>query len=169
MKAPKDAPKRVVILSDTHGYLPQSAKKVIEQSDVVIHAGDIGSMELFLYLNERKAYCVYGNADPQEIRSLLSEYKYFVINKVKFFMIHDAGNFPYYNRTAIQALKRLKVNVFICGHTHIAKIARNMTWGHLYINPGACGNFGPHTKKTLVTMMVNSGSIDNVQLIELED
>lgn len=159
---------KVAILSDTHGYLPESARKIIESSDIVIHAGDIGSMELLVYLNEKKAYCVAGNADDGEIRGLLGEMKHFKIGKVRFFLVHDAGPFPYYNAAVAQALKRCRVNVLVCGHTHIAKIQKNLTWKHLYVNPGACGNFGPHVKKTMILMDVGA-TINNIQLIELED
>ena len=36
----------VGVISDTHGYLPQSVLKVFQDTDLIIHAGDIGKQGL---------------------------------------------------------------------------------------------------------------------------
>jgi predicted phosphodiesterase len=59
-------------------------------------------------------------------------------------------------------------DVFICGHSHILKIKRDKTLNDmLYLNPGAAGNQGFHSMRTIVRFVIDDGRIDRMEVIEL--
>lgn len=169
MKTARKGILNVAIISDTHGYLPESAKRVLETADIIMHAGDIGSFEIFSYLKSKNAYMVKGNADDPTIQDLLPDHRIITMpDKSKIMLIHDAGPFDTYNAITVQLLRKYHISILVAGHTHIAKIQNSFSWGHLYINPGSCGNFGPHKKKTMVVFKFFN-KIQDLKLIELED
>ena len=58
---------KIGVLSDTHGHLPKEVYEFFKDVDLIIHAGDIGSVDV---LNELQAFkktvAVYGNIDDFE-------------------------------------------------------------------------------------------------------
>ena len=63
--------KKILLISDTHGYIDNVIIKYAKWADEVWHAGDIGSIKI---IDELKKYsflrAVYGNIDDNLIRSL---------------------------------------------------------------------------------------------------
>ncbi len=161
----------IVVLSDTHSYFHKGIGKYIATADEVWHAGDIGSMEVYTKLKKesKKIYAVYGNIDGQEIRQHCPEYIYFTSAGVSVLMLHIAGYPTKYNSRAQQLIQQYSPNVVVCGHSHILKIMPDNMLHHLHINPGACGIYGWHKKKTLVLLDIVEQKIQNVKIVELED
>ena len=58
--------------------------------------------------------------------------------------------------------------LFVCGHSHIAKVKYDKNLDCLHINPGAAGKFGFHTVRTAVRFVIAAGNISDLELIELE-
>ena len=58
----------ISIISDTHGILDKSVEEHLSKSDIIIHAGDVMSIDLIKYLkkNYKKTYIVAGNNDIPE-------------------------------------------------------------------------------------------------------
>ena len=58
----------ISIISDTHGVLDKSVEQYLCKSDIVIHAGDVMSIDLIkkLKTNYKKTYIVAGNNDIPE-------------------------------------------------------------------------------------------------------
>ncbi|MDO7652955.1 MAG: metallophosphatase family protein, partial [Schleiferiaceae bacterium] len=42
----KDKPRRILLMSDTHGHLDASIMEHVKQADEVWHAGDIGNLSV---------------------------------------------------------------------------------------------------------------------------
>jgi predicted phosphodiesterase len=83
-------------------------------------------------------------------------------------MTHIGGVPPGYNTRVKSILKTNKPDIFICGHSHILRIARDAKHDNLlFINPGAAGNHGFHPVKTLIRFDINEKLISNVEVIEL--
>jgi predicted phosphodiesterase len=58
--------------------------------------------------------------------------------------------------------------LFICGHSHILRISRDAALGNmLFVNPGAAGQHGFHTMKTIVRFEIAAKEIRNMEVIEL--
>ncbi len=52
------------IISDTHGRLPQSVSKIFKNTDLIIHAGDIGNPDVIEALGKiAPTRAVRGNVD----------------------------------------------------------------------------------------------------------
>jgi len=70
--------KRILALSDTHGYWDKALIPYIEAADEIWHAGDIGDLGPFLsWCNNKTLRMVWGNIDTINLRTLFSETLYF--------------------------------------------------------------------------------------------
>jgi hypothetical protein len=59
-------------------------------------------------------------------------------------------------------------DIFICGHSHILRVAKDPSLGGmLYLNPGAAGNQGFHHMKTLLRFEITNKEVKNMEVIEL--
>jgi uncharacterized protein len=156
------------LLSDTHGYLPKEVFHHFADVDCILHAGDVGNIELLDELKEFKpTHCVYGNIDGAEIRIVAPEFLSIEIESCKILMMHIGGYPPKYNLISKELIAIHKPHVFICGHSHILKVMPDALNNLLHINPGACGKHGWHKVKTLVKFTVDGASVKNLQVIEL--
>ena len=72
--------KKILVLSDTHGYIDDRIEEYARNSDEAWHAGDFGSLEVLKKL-EKISFLrgVYGNIDNHLIRRDLSEFEIFEI------------------------------------------------------------------------------------------
>lgn len=60
----KDKPRRILLMSDTHGHLDASIMEHVKQADEVWHAGDIGNLSVLDDLMAVKPLrIVHGNID----------------------------------------------------------------------------------------------------------
>ena len=161
--------KKILLLSDTHSFIDDQILKFVKQADEVWHAGDIGNISIMDKLNKiSPAKAVYGNIDNHLIRAEYPENLCFKIEGLKFWITHIGGK-PYnYNKRTYSKLKDEKPDVFICGHSHICKVMMDKRLNTLYINPGAAGKVGFHNVRTLIRFNISSGSIKNLEVIELK-
>ena len=160
--------KKILLLSDTHGYLDKNIMPFIKNADQVWHAGDIGKLNVLETLKASKPIkAVYGNIDSYKIRLVVPEYLYFNCEGLSVLMLHIAGHPGRYGTKAKELIQKHKPNLFVCGHSHILKIMQDKKNGHLHINPGAAGNIGFHNIKTLLRFEIANGKINNIEAIEL--
>lgn len=83
---------KILLLSDTHGYLDPQIDRYIDACDEVWHAGDIGDVRIASWLEERKPLqAVYGNIDGREIRERYPEQQLFQRNGLSIYIIHITG------------------------------------------------------------------------------
>jgi uncharacterized protein len=160
---------KIGLLSDTHGHLPDEVFDHFKDCDEIWHAGDIGSMEV---INKLKAFkflrAVYGNIDDLLVRKMFPENLYFNCESIDILLTHIGGSPPNYNKRTKELLQQYSPQIFICGHSHILKIEKDIKrGGMLFINPGAAGIQGFHKHKTLVKFVLERGQISNLQVIDL--
>lgn len=159
---------KVGLLSDTHSYLDPKVFHYFKDCDEVWHAGDIGSMDLLLQLEDFKPLkAVYGNIDNAEIRAATQENLIWDCAGLKVLMTHIGGYPKRYNPRVRDLIREHKPGLYICGHSHILKIMPDPSNQLLHINPGAAGIHGFHKMKTLVRFSVDAGKIDQMEVIEL--
>jgi predicted phosphodiesterase len=82
-------------------------------------------------------------------------------------MTHIGGYPGHYDRRVKRELADRKPGLFVCGHSHIARVMRDPALGLLHMNPGACGHHGWHTVRSLLRFDIASGKIGSAELIEL--
>lgn len=160
---------RIGLLSDTHSYLDPKVFDHFKACDEIWHAGDIGDAAVADTLEKFKPLkAVYGNIDDKKIQSRFPEDLYWNCEELTVWMTHIGGAPPNYNPRVKKLLKANPPSIFICGHSHILRIKRDATFNNmLYINPGAAGNHGFHTMKTLVRFEIGGKEIKNMEVIEL--
>ena len=160
--------KKILLLSDTHGYIDGHIMKYVNESDEVWHAGDIGSIEVKDTISNCKPLrAVYGNIDAMELRLNYPKDLVFICEGVRVFMTHIGGRPGRYAKGISQKLKSVQPKIFICGHAHILKIQFDKTHQVLFINPGAMGKQGFHKVRTMVRFELSRGEIKNMEVIEV--
>lgn len=161
-----DRPFVAGILSDTHGYLDDRILDHLSQVDEIWHAGDFGDITVSDRLSIIKPLRgVYGNIDGPGIRMVHRELLCFSVAGIKVLMVHIGGKPGSYPSEVRKAILENKPDVFICGHSHIVKVARDGKM--LHINPGAAGRHGFHQVRTMVKLTIENSRIKHLDLIEL--
>jgi hypothetical protein len=159
---------KVGLLSDTHGFIDNAVFKHFKNCDEIWHAGDIGNIEVLDALNKFKpTRAVFGNIDGHVIRSAVPEHLYFDVEGMKVYITHIGGYPNRYNQSVKLFLQQNKVDMFICGHSHILKVMYDPAFKLLHINPGAAGNHGFHHVKTLVRFQIDDGKPKELEVIEM--
>ncbi len=159
---------RILLLSDTHGYLDETILKYASQADEIWHAGDIGSLEVTDQLSASKPLrAVYGNIDNHAIRKEFPEHQRFYCEGMEIWITHIGGYPGRYDRKVQEAIRNNPPNVFICGHSHILKVMHDKKLNVLHMNPGACGKNGFHQVRTMLRFAISGEKISNLEVIEL--
>ncbi len=125
---------RIVIISDTHGYLNSHINNLITEDDYVIHAGDIMDQSIIqeLKISSKKIFAVNGNNDNFES---INDIEYIDTLIGKIIITHGDQHYPDYHTSL-----RNKFNdafLIVYGHTH--KHVIDMNKKPYVVNPGAAG------------------------------
>jgi putative phosphoesterase len=159
---------RIGLLSDTHHYLDETIFKHFEKCDEIWHAGDFGTIAVAEKLREfRPLRAVYGNIDGQDIRTEYPQKLEWVCEDVKVYMTHIGGYPPKYNPTVKKDLFASRPQLFVCGHSHILKVIYDEKLQCLHMNPGAAGNQGWHTLRTIIRFVIDANEMKQCEIIEL--
>ena len=158
---------RIGLLSDTHSYLDPQIFTHFETCDEIWHAGDVGTLAVAEQLRAfRPLRIVSGNIDRESAE--LPPSQRFLLEGLTIWMTHIGGSPPKYNPTVRPTLRENPPNLFVCGHSHILKVARDPTMNNLlFINPGAAGKTGFHLMRTAIRFSLDSGNVLDMQVIEL--
>lgn len=159
---------RIALLSDTHGYMDDRILHHCELVDEIWHAGDVGAVNVIQSLEEIKpTRVVYGNIDGQDIRKIAPLHQRFVLEDVDVWMTHIGGYPPRYEPRVREEMYANPPKLFISGHSHILKVVPDKRLGLLHINPGAAGKHGFHKMRTMVRFSLNTGKIEELEVVEL--
>jgi len=161
--------KKILLLSDTHGYIDEKILAYCTLADEVWHAGDIGSLEVTDEITKWKPVrAVYGNIDDHEVRRVWKLDEIFTVEKVKVWITHIGGYPKKYNPRIKEALGQIKPDLFICGHSHILKVQYDQEHKMLHMNPGAAGIHGFHQIRTMLRFEIEGENIKNLEIIEMK-
>jgi uncharacterized protein len=159
---------KIGLLSDTHSYLDPKVFEYFNECDEVWHAGDIGDAAVVNELEKFKPLrAVFGNIDDQSMQARYQEDFWFTCERLTIWMTHIGGAPPNYNPRIKKILKEKVPDLFICGHSHILRVKKDPANNMLYINPGAAGNHGFHSIKTIIRFEINTKIISKLEVIEL--
>jgi putative phosphoesterase len=146
------------IISDTHGRLPQSVLKVFKNTDLIIHAGDIGDQEIIDALEKiAPTRAVRGNMDMGQWARNLRPIDTITIAHQRLVAIHDVNDLDIHAHSPIY-------HVVIYGHSHRPQVEKQQ--GVLYVNPGSAvqPRFGYPPSVALLEI---KGDAIRAQLIDL--
>ena len=150
---------QIAVLADTHipkraKTLPEMAWKLIGDSDVVIHAGDVLSKPFLDELSgKKKVYAVRGNNDVALTN--LAEVLEFELDGVPIAVIHDSGGKKAREARMRKLFPRARVVVF--GHSHIP--INEDRDGLLLFNPGSPTDRRMQPNYTMGLLSLQNGNV----------
>ena len=161
--------KKILLISDTHGYIDEKIIKYASKVDEIWHAGDIGDISVTDILKKLKPLkAVYGNIDDHNIRAEFPLHNRFMCEKIDVWITHIGGYPKRYNPKILEELKSNSPDLFICGHSHILKVINDKELDLLHINPGAIGKHGLHRVRTMIQFEISGKKIENLSVIEFK-
>jgi uncharacterized protein len=121
----------VGVISDTHGLVREEALRALRGSDVILHAGDIGSPEVLNALQRiAPTHAVRGNNDRDEWGRSLPLTEVIELGTHLVYLLHDIADLDV-DPAAVG------LAAVIYGHSHKPCIEERE--GVLYLNPGSAG------------------------------
>jgi putative phosphoesterase len=159
--------RKIGILSDTHGTMPEDLFDFFKDCDELWHAGDWGNPDLAQKLITFKPLRgVFGNIDGQLIRSTYPEVDIFTCEEMTICMLHIGGYPGRYSPLFKEILKKQRIHIMVCGHSHILKVMYDIKNQLLHLNPGAAGQIGFHQKITAMRLIINGNKPGNLEVWE---
>ncbi len=160
--------KKILLLSDTHGYIDERILSYATQADEVWHAGDIGTTGVSDKIREVKPLkAVFGNIDGAEIRKEFPLHQRFMCEEVDVWITHIGGYPGKYSPAIREKIRSNPPKIFISGHSHILKVMNDKKLGLLHMNPGAVGKQGFHQMRTMLRFTIDGKDIKDLEVIEL--
>ena len=125
------APGVIGVISDTHGLMRPQALDALRGSDLIIHAGDVGSPDVLEALRAMApTYAVRGNVDGGAWAASLPVTELVQAGQVLIHVLHDVAELDFDPGEAGFA-------AVVFGHSHQPLIERR--GGVLFLNPGSAG------------------------------
>lgn len=160
--------KRIGLLSDTHGFIDEKVFEFFKDVDEIWHAGDIGGLETADNLKSFKPLiAVHGNIDDHLTRREYPQHQRFNCEEVDVWMTHIGGYPGRYEFHVKPDIFEKPPQLFISGHSHILKVIFDKKINCLHMNPGAAGNHGFHSVKTLIRFTIEGKDIRDLELLEI--
>jgi len=159
---------KIGLLSDTHGWIHPRLFDYFAGCDEIWHAGDIGNIETADKLAAFKPFrAVHGNIDDFIVSKVYKEHLMFEAGELRVWLTHIGGTPGHYDQRVKPMIYEDPPDIFICGHSHIARVLHDKKAGFLYINPGAAGYNGFHKFMTAIRFQIDGKDIHEMELIEL--
>jgi putative phosphoesterase len=162
---------RLLLLADTHvprraRDLPAEVWSAVEESDVVVHAGDWVDVPLLDALEQRATRLVacYGNNDGPALRARLPEVARADIDGLTLAVVHETGPATGRERRCDEAFPDVQLLVF--GHSHIPWDTTTPR-GLRLLNPGSPTDRRRQPHCTYLTARVDDGELADVVLHRL--
>jgi putative phosphoesterase len=147
------------VISDTHGLLRPEAVRALRGCDRILHAGDVGTLEILDALAQiAPVTAVRGNVDTELSAHALPEAEVVEAGGVSIYMLHDLGRLDLKPHAA-------GFRVVIYGHSHQPKIEERN--GVLYFNPGSAGPRRFKLPVSVGKLIIQAGKVQP-ELIELK-
>ena len=122
---------QIGILSDTHGLLRLEALEALQGSDHILHAGDVGNIEILEALRQiAPVTAIRGNIGTHGPCADLPATEAIELAGHLFYLVHSLHDLDINPRQA-------GVSCLVTGHSHKPLIAEQN--GILYVNPGSAG------------------------------
>ncbi|MEL4305610.1 metallophosphoesterase [Methanococcoides sp. LMO-2] len=158
---------KIIAVSDTHlrgGTIPPTFKSLIDDCDILLHAGDFTTMECYqAFASTGKLKAVHGNSDDRELKELLPEKLVFDVDGVKFGLVHE-GALSIMDTTPLRYLAlEMGVDVLVFGHIHRPLIEQSDV---ILICPGSPTS--PRmSDPSVVEITIDNGNV-SANIVEIE-
>lgn len=156
---------RLGIIADTHGLLRPEVFDVFAEVDLILHAGDIGSLDLLTELEAiAPVLAVYGNCDDSEIRARVPQVLERRIEGLDVVLTHG----DQFGSPSPAALHRHwpEADVIIFGHTH-RPLLTTIDVVRTVMNPGGAGHRRFDLPASVGIMELEAGLPPRARLVPL--
>ncbi len=144
------------VISDTHGYFDPRLPDIFRGVDRILHAGDIGSLEVIEKLEAiAPVVAVHGNMDRPDVASGLPADATTEVEGLRIYLVHRPQD----------ARPGEGVRVVVQGHTHRSRIEEKD--GILYVNPGPAGKTLTFTGRSVGLLEVEGGK-PRARIVDLD-
>lgn len=148
------------LISDTHSLIRPQALAALAGSDLILHAGDVGSdMVLEALRKIAPVHAVLGNVDPLE-GGLPANVRL----SLEGVSVHLSHGHELGRPTPAVLLDRYDADVIVYGHTHQALVQRQ--GNRVVVNPGAAGPARFNLKPSVALMLISGTHVD-VEILPL--
>lgn len=122
---------RIGLIADTHGLLRPEALAALKNSELIIHAGDIGKLEVIGALTRvAPVLAIRGNNDREAWAKGIPDILNLHVNGIKLQVIHNVHELTADPRAC-------GIDAVISGHSHKPAVSKSDEV--LYVNPGSAG------------------------------
>jgi uncharacterized protein len=123
--------KKVGLISDTHGLLRPEVMAALQGTDLIIHAGDVGRLDILAELQTiAPVVAIKGNIDTGDWAAELPETAIAEVNGESIYVLHDVHELTLDTAAA-------GCRMVVSGHSH--QPGQTERDGVLYVNPGSAG------------------------------
>jgi putative phosphoesterase len=148
----------VGVISDTHGIVRPEAISALEDSELILHAGDVGTPEVLKQLGAiASTIAVRGNVDRGAWAQSLPLTEIVEVGEVRIYVLHDVSNLHLDPKAAA-------LSAVVSGHSH--RPTAEVRGGVLFLNPGSAGPRRFSLPVTVAKLRVVGKSLSH-ELIEL--
>lgn len=142
----------VGVIADTHGLLRDEALALLDDCELILHLGDVGSKEADRIILERLAtiapvHCVRGNIDTAAWASHLPMHQDIIVNDQRLHLVHRLEDVD----------PATQCDVVLHGHSH--KPRNERLDNRLLFNPGAAGKRRFKLPITLGKLWIDQGGV----------
>lgn len=142
------------LISDTHGHLPHSVHEALAGVDYILHAGDVGPMDIITELEAiAPVRAVLGNTD-YGIALPESRVEEFWGERI---LIHHIVDVDYPSEIVRELLKSETPDIVVFGHTHVP--FDDHRGGIRYINPGSASRPRDGSPPSVAILDFKSGAL----------
>ncbi len=121
----------VGVISDTHGLLRPEAIEALRGSDIIMHAGDVGTPAVIDALRGvAPTFVVRGNVDTGDWAAGLPMTERVEVGALSFFVLHEIARLD-------RDPAAVGFSAVVFGHSHLPSIETRH--GVLFLNPGSAG------------------------------
>jgi len=135
---------KIGVLADTHGFLHPKIPEVFAGVETIIHAGDLGSLQVLQQLQQiAPVLYVAGNHEPEPLPDPLPDFSVLELASRKIMLTHVLTTMAWddfkdaLSNSEFGAQTLLSANIIIFGHTHFP------IWDTIrsihFLNPGYAG------------------------------
>ena len=126
------------IIADTHGEIHPKVYELLDDVDIILHAGDIDSENVLAELETlAPVNAVVGNMDPYILHKILPKKRILLFEGKTILLIHQALIGDEVHEEVQKELMKQKIDIVVFGHTHIP--FQKEINGVLFFNPGGGG------------------------------
>jgi uncharacterized protein len=146
----RKAKMKIGVLSDTHlTQVTPDLKKLLEtylkDVDLILHAGDMVSLPVYEFLQEKRVEAIQGNMDEWNLKDLLPVKKTLSLGSFTIGLIHGWG--PAGGLEGRLAPEFSNIDCLVYGHSH--RPANHWVNDVLFFNPGSASGIGFFRKSTI--------------------